>query len=441
MNLAKSAFTLSSALLVFGLGFAVDHYQVFPYSVIRAGMDSARRVLDERQTLARTRPEQLTRLARHTGNGVTRNEEGRVAPGLTLISSFFDGLNEIRLVRLDGSVVNRWPLHFFEIFPNLDHLQQDRIPKSDWNLSTHGAVVLPDGSLAFNFESLGTVKLDRCGAVQWTVARETNHSLEPSQDGGFWVPERRWVRENSPFPLLKPPYAHDQIVKLSADGKVLSEISVLGLFFKNHMEALLFSNGMPGPALPSDNPLHLNDVEELGSEKAADFPQFSAHDLLVSLRNLNLVMVVDPTTEKIKWYHTGPWIAQHDPDFHAGGTITVFNNNNDGTSTGSILGGSQIVEIDPATGDATIRYGAIPEQRWYSQMMGKHQNLPNGNTLIAESEAGRIIEVTPDGDIVWEFVNRWDDQYVTEVWDADRYPESYFTVTDWTCDNRVSSSP
>jgi hypothetical protein len=33
------------------------------------------------------------------------------------------------------------------------------------------------------------------------------------------------------------------------------------------------------------------------------------------------------------------------------------------------------------------------------------QRLPNGNTLITEETGGRIFEVTPDREIVWEFVN------------------------------------
>jgi hypothetical protein len=31
--------------------------------------------------------------------------------------------------------------------------------------------------------------------------------------------------------------------------------------------------------------------------------------------------------------------------------------------------------------------------------------LPNGNTLIVESDAGRAFEVTAEGEIVWEFLN------------------------------------
>ncbi len=41
----------------------------------------------------------------------------------------------------------------------------------------------------------------------------------------------------------------------------------------------------------------------------------------------------------------------------------------------------------------------------YAAFMGGAQRLPGGNTLICEGGPGRVIEVTPDGDMVWEYVN------------------------------------
>jgi hypothetical protein len=38
-------------------------------------------------------------------------------------------------------------------------------------------------------------------------------------------------------------------------------------------------------------------------------------------------------------------------------------------------------------------------------MCGAATRLPNGNTLATESDRGRAIEVTPDGDTVWEYLN------------------------------------
>lgn len=67
-------------------------------------------------------------------------------------------------------------------------------------------------------------------------------------------------------------------------------------------------------------------------------------------------------------------------------------------------------------------------------MRSKHQYLPNGNVLIADTITGRVIEVNPKGDVVWEFINRYDDQFVAQVMDAVRYSEDYFTVKDWKSD-------
>jgi hypothetical protein len=36
---------------------------------------------------------------------------------------------------------------------------------------------------------------------------------------------------------------------------------------------------------------------------------------------------------------------------------------------------------------------------------GTGQRLPNGNTLITESDNGRAFEVTKDKEIVWEYVS------------------------------------
>jgi hypothetical protein len=41
----------------------------------------------------------------------------------------------------------------------------------------------------------------------------------------------------------------------------------------------------------------------------------------------------------------------------------------------------------------------------FSKTLGSVQRLPNGNTLISESENGRAVEVTREGRVVWEFCN------------------------------------
>jgi hypothetical protein len=76
------------------------------------------------------------------------------------------------------------------------------------------------------------------------------------------------------------------------------------------------------------------------------------------------------------------------------GTILLFDN-------GTARGYSAVVEIDPASGEQVWRY----EDRagFFSAYRSGVQRLPNGNTLVAESDAGRILELTAEGEVVWDY--------------------------------------
>ena len=41
----------------------------------------------------------------------------------------------------------------------------------------------------------------------------------------------------------------------------------------------------------------------------------------------------------------------------------------------------------------------------YSPYISGAQRLPNGNTLVCSGAHGHMFEVTPEGDIVWEYIN------------------------------------
>jgi hypothetical protein len=56
---------------------------------------------------------------------------------------------------------------------------------------------------------------------------------------------------------------------------------------------------------------------------------------------------------------------------------------------------SRVLELDPFSQEVLWRYGGDPETDLFSKTLGSCQRLPNGNTLITESENGRALEVTP----------------------------------------------
>ena len=66
---------------------------------------------------------------------------------------------------------------------------------------------------------------------------------------------------------------------------------------------------------------------------------------------------------------------------------------------------SQIIEVDPKSNKIVWFFNGmyIMGGSFRSFHISGCQRLPNGNTLIAEGETGRIFEVTKDKKIAWEY--------------------------------------
>ena len=87
------------------------------------------------------------------------------------------------------------------------------------------------------------------------------------------------------------------------------------------------------------------------------------------------------------------------------GNILVFNNG---------LPYSVIMEFNPVTLEIVWEYSGIEvgyseshslAHSFFSATIGSVQRLPNGNTMICEGDGGRIFEVTPKHEIVWEYIS------------------------------------
>jgi hypothetical protein len=186
----------------------------------------------------------------------------------------------------------------------------------------------------------------------------------------------------------------DSVCVLDPDGRELRRISLLSALERSDYAAILARVASEGAVL------HTNTVAILDGRLSDRSPAFRAGNLLLSFRSLDVVAVLDPQAEKIVWALLGPWRAQHSPRLLENGRMLVFDN-----FTGMRVGTSRVLEIDPFTQAIAWRYGETEGQRFFSQSNGQAERLGNGDTLIVESNAGRAIEVTPAGDIVWEYVN------------------------------------
>ena len=125
-------------------------------------------------------------------------------------------------------------------------------------------------------------------------------------------------------------------------------------------------------------------------------------DVLVSFREISLVARIDWETGKVRWKYGRPIIShQHDPSETPGGNILIFDNG----AHHPIQGRTRVVEIDPTTDRVVWQYSGDPVFSFRCLHIGGCQRLPNGNTFICEGECGRLMEVTPDKDICWEWVS------------------------------------
>lgn len=326
--------------------------------------------------------------------GVRVLEPDNVQSGLRFIATSWDvGAGEPSLTLMDerGNVVHEWTIDRKKIFPD--------VPENPKRATLHGSYLLPNGDVLFNLDYVGTVRMDACGDIQWKLKEKNHHSIARAADGTFWIPAVTRGENTKTYPGLENPWI-DRILHVSSKGKILEDISVLNILYQNNLERYIAKARTTGIG----DVVHLNDVEPLPPSLEQEYPLFDAGDLVVSLRKIDLIFVFDPMSLKVKWHAREPFIAQHDPDFTGNGWVGIFDNNMDGTKKGTMLGGSRIVSIQPHTDSTKVRFPTSKSDLFYTEIQGKWQELENGNMLLAETAAGRVVEVDPEGNSVWEFV-------------------------------------
>ncbi|MBU8871309.1 MAG: arylsulfotransferase family protein [Gemmatimonadales bacterium] len=252
------------------------------------------------------------------------------------------------------------------------------------------AHLLPGGEILAIFEGHGLVKIDRDSRWIWGFPDRCHHDLELAPDGSIFV----LTRDAAILPRIHPdkPVLLDFIVHLSPEGKVIDTIDLL-VAIENSVYASMLDF-----AKEAGDIFHTNTLELLDGKNAHRSPVFSEGNFLISIRELNTIAIVDPKLKQVVWALSGMWVAQHQPVLLDNGNILLFDNLGH-------RGRSKVVEFDPLTQEVAWTYADGPNGSLYSKTCGSCQRLPSGNTLITESDNGRVIEVTPTGQIVWEHRN------------------------------------
>lgn len=125
-------------------------------------------------------------------------------------------------------------------------------------------------------------------------------------------------------------------------------------------------------------------------------------DFLISFRQTSTIGIVDRKTGEFTW-KWGPGIVshQHHPTILENGNILLFDNGAHRRG----MNFSKVIEINPKTNEIVWEYQGDPPLSFYSYNISSAERQPNGNTLICEGAPGRVFEVTPSGEVVWEYIS------------------------------------
>lgn len=430
-SLDRSLFVLSLMASALLYGWGAHHYGWFPNGVLTKAVGQAWHLISPPEFVS-------DRVYGRTGVRVRKTQE--MAPGLTLVSTFWSDSvwrPGLRLLDSTGDVVHEWQIDPRTIFER----SADRRPR--WSelefRAIDGSHLFPNGDVLLNVEYVGTVRIDACGDPLWSLPAGTHHTVARAGDGSFWIPgvthRRPATSDRYPegFPGLRGSMHQDVLLRVSADGEVRDSLNVLDVLYQNGLERHIVKSLVGQPA-DSVDLTHVNDAEPLLPEMAGEYPQFEAGDLVVSLRNLHLVLVVDPRSGRVKWHSSGPFIQQHDPDFIGDGWIGLFDNNRDRSHRGEVLGGSRVLAIQAHTDSMEVLFPTLRSDPFYTQVQGKWQLLSNGNMLLTESQAGRVVEVNERGETVWDWVTEpYSRSHVPYVSGARRYVLAAADVAEWPC--------
>ena len=298
-----------------------------------------------------------------------------------------------------------------------------------------------DGTVLWRFDR--NEEIQRDGKTIWS-ARQHHDWQREDYPAGYYSPEARPAVNNGGRTLIlthtnhtrpgiaNAPLEDDKLIEVDRDGKILWSW-VAG----DHVDAFGFSPaaraairaGRGGRGGGFDW-LHINSATYVGPNKWFDAgdQRFAPANVIISSRQAGFVAIVG-RDGRIVW-RIGPdfleskelttirqIIGQHHPHLipkglPGAGNLMVFDNGGSsgyGAPTavspdGSAIyqrAGSRVLEINPTTLELVWSYTG---PRFFSTNISGAQRLPNGNTLITEGAPGRLLEVTADRRVVWEYI-------------------------------------
>jgi len=307
--------------------------------------------------------------------GVVINKPDKTWKGYNLVGD--------KLLSMNGKRLKSMPRSKLNIMNNEGQflsIRKETLCLFDWDLNNiwekdlilhHEISLTSSGTILTTTKEVQTYNKRR---VEFDVILELDHEGNELQRWSTWEQFETLRDIHKPLPLDKPGEINRHLVPIGADksGRYGGEYDYY----------------------------HLNSIQALpANPKSAIDGDFRAGNWLLILRNVNLIIILDQETKEIVWNFGVEELDQpHHARMLSSGNILLFDN-------GPYRGYTRVIEIDPLSNKIVWEYRGDPAESFQSKWLGSAQRLPNGNTLIGDGWNGRAIEVTKQGEIVWEWLN------------------------------------
>jgi len=334
--------------------------------------------------------------------GVTLYDENLSHNGLNLYTSGHG--YEAFLIDMRGNLMHKWKYTSSQI-------EEVNSQERYWRR----AFLFENGDLLVIITDIGLLKIDKDSNEIWFHKTRAHHDLDIAEDGRIFALTRKYV--SKPDIWKYSSIIEDFITILDKDGNELDKISIIECFKNSKFKHLL-------RYIRQRDIFHTNTLEILDGSLEKKHPAFKKGNILICLHRTSTVAVLDLEQRKVVWTLSHMFFLPHHPTALPNGNILIFDNC--GFEYESQMR-SQLLELDPLTQEIKWTYR---HKDFFSKTAAGADRLPNGNTLITESNSGRALEITKEGTIVWQYLNphvvKGDKgTYIARIYTLRRYPTDF----------------
>lgn len=384
------------------------------------------------------------------------------------------------IIDMNGGVVNHW--HHLQGFPNkllpggyIMGSLGERNSTYGWQDQKDLVQVDWDGNIVWKFNKNQYVE-DPGYEPEW-MARQHHDYQREGNPVGYYVPGMECKVDSGNTLLLTHndvvdpnislhTLSDDRIIEVDWEGNIIWEWNchehIDEMEFDEIAKAVMYRNpGIIGNG--NGDWMHINSMSVLGPNKWYDAgdKRFHPDNIIIDGRETNIIAIISKETGKLTWKlgpdysrgkakEIGQIVGQHHAHMiprglPGEGNILIYDNGgwagygapNPAAPTGNknaTRDYSRVIEIDPVKMEIVwqcrpmdLGYGQPHNaDHFYSCYISSAQRLPNGNTFITEGSDGRLFEITPDHEIVWEYHSPYfGKQLANMVYRAYRYPYEY----------------